>query len=156
MNDLILGIVLLAGLSVLLFLLGRRLGRTLPVRLVKATGVTTLVALAAYVVLLSDSVLLATALPVSNLIVVGNWTLLLLSLLAGLAWSLIPRQTGATTPETASTHELGSGTGGPSPSDDEVPREPSSRRTARTATRMTLSETLLADPDRLVTVLKGP
>jgi hypothetical protein len=92
MNDLILGLWLLAGLSVALFFLGSWLGRTLPVRLAIASGIATCVALGAYTARLGDDVLLARLLPVSNLIVVGNWIPPLLSLLGGLAWSLLPRQ----------------------------------------------------------------
>lgn len=91
MNDLILGIGILALLSSLLFLAGRHLGRRLSVRWAKGVGVAAVGALAAYHGLLADDILLARLLPVSNLIVVGNWTPLPLGLLAGLAWSLIPR-----------------------------------------------------------------
>jgi hypothetical protein len=91
MNDLILGLTILALLSATLFLAGRHLGRRLPVRRAKTAGVATLAALAAYHGLLADDILLARLLPVSNVIVVGNWTPLPLGLLAGLAWSLIPR-----------------------------------------------------------------
>jgi hypothetical protein len=91
MNDLILGLAILALLSAMLFLAGRHLGRRLPVRQAQGVGVAALAALAAYHRLLSDHTLLVRLLPVSNLIIVGNWTPLPLGLLAGLAWSLIPR-----------------------------------------------------------------
>jgi hypothetical protein len=92
MGDLYLGFALLAGGAGVLFGLGARLGRTLPEGGVKGLAVATLAALAGYVVFLADNVVLAGVLPVSALIVVGNWIPLGLSLLAGLAWALIPRQ----------------------------------------------------------------
>jgi Peptidase C39 family len=100
-SDLILGLILLALLSGMLFLLGCRLGRTLPLWLAKTLGLAVSAALGAYIRYLSDHVLLAILLPVSNLIVVGNWIPLLLSFLGGLAWSLIPRQDIETASETA-------------------------------------------------------
>jgi hypothetical protein len=92
MSDLIVGVIVLAGLSGVLFALGCWLGRALSPPRVKGVGLAASVALIAYIALLSDDVRLATLLPVSNLVVVGNWVPLLLSFLAGLAWSLIPRQ----------------------------------------------------------------
>lgn len=91
MGDLVLGFGLIAGLAVVLFCLGCRLGRTSPVPVAKGIGLATVAGLAAYIALLWDNVLLATILPVSNLIVVGNWIPLLCSFLAGVAWSLILR-----------------------------------------------------------------
>ena len=98
MGDLIAGVAVLAALSLVLFCLGARLGRTLAVRWVKVLGVAVAATLLGYVALLEDNVLLVRVLPVSNLIVVGNWVPLLLSLLAGLAWSLLPRQASRPAP----------------------------------------------------------
>src|SRR3954453_11292783 len=91
MDDLILGFALLAGLAGALFVLGCWLGRPRPVWLTNLVALGTIVGLAAYTLTLWDNVLLAEILPVSNLIVVGNWFPPGLSLLAGLAWSLLPR-----------------------------------------------------------------
>lgn len=97
MGDLIAGLVLLALLSVGLFVLGAKLGRSISVRWVKVLGFMASAALLAYVAFLEDNVLLVKILPVSNLVVVGNWIPLLVSFLAGLAWSLIPRQASLAT-----------------------------------------------------------
>src|SRR4051794_5276267 len=113
MDDLILGFALLAGLAGALFVLGCWLGRTRPIWLTNLVALGTIAGLAAYALTLWDNVLLAEILPVSNLIVVGNWFPLGLSLLAGLAWSLIPR--------------LEPGTVLPDPSTD----RPAARRAAR-------------------------
>lgn len=94
MSDLALGILVLAGLSAIGFVAGSRLGRTLPERLAMLAGLAAAGALVAYLALLSDDVVLAELLPVSSLIVVGNAVPPLASLLAGLAWSMIPREAG--------------------------------------------------------------
>jgi hypothetical protein len=92
MGDLVLGFFLLGELSVARLLLGCRLGRVVSVWHSKLLGLAAIIVLALYVTLLSDSLLLATLLPISNLIVVGNWVAHVLGFLGGLAWSLIPRQ----------------------------------------------------------------
>lgn len=89
MGDLILGSGVLA---VALFLLGRAIGRSPSPRPAKVLALATVVALGGFVAFLSDNILLARLLPFSNLIIVGNAIPPLLSLLAGIAWSLIPRQ----------------------------------------------------------------
>src|SRR5262249_5213226 len=63
----------------------------------------TTLATAAYVAFLYNDVLIAKLLPFSNLIVVGNWIPPLTGLLAGLAWSLIPRPARPTAPATSTT-----------------------------------------------------
>lgn len=92
MSDLILGLALMAITSGILFILGCWLGRTLTKLKAMLSAIAVVVGVLAYVALLSDSLLLTVILPYSNLVVVGNWIPLLTSFLAGLAWSLIPRQ----------------------------------------------------------------
>src|SRR5438067_11552502 len=91
MSDIDSGLVLLASFTAAIYVLGWKIGRTLPVRLAKSLGLATTVAIAAYIAFLYDDVLLAKLLPVSNLIVVGNWIPPLTGFLAGLAWPLIAR-----------------------------------------------------------------
>lgn len=90
MSDLLLGFALLAALSGVFFVLGCRFGRTRPVWMTNLLGRAAVVGLAAYSLTLRDNILLARLLPVSNLIVVGNWFPLGMSFLGGLAWSAIP------------------------------------------------------------------
>lgn len=91
MSDLVLGIVILAAASLVLFLAGWRLGRRLPIWGVYCCAIANVLLIGCYIRWLWDNVLLAQFLPFSNLIVVGNWFPLLLSLLTGLVCSLIPR-----------------------------------------------------------------
>jgi hypothetical protein len=71
------------------------------VRLVKVLALAVVLALVADVAFLSDDILLARILPFANLIIVGNWVPLLVSFLAGLAWSLIPRQAIEAAPQSS-------------------------------------------------------
>jgi len=91
MNDLILGCGLLAGLAATLFCLGRWIGLTRTVPQAYFLAVVTLLGLGGYLFWLRDNILLARLLPFSNLIVIGNWLPLWMSLLAGIVWSLLPR-----------------------------------------------------------------
>ena len=63
-----LGMALLATISGMLFLLGCKLGRTLPERPARLLGVATVVALGAYIVFLSNDIRMARLLPVSSLV----------------------------------------------------------------------------------------
>lgn len=110
MVDLVWGFALLAGLAAALFGLASFLGRVGPLPLAQGSGIVAAACLGAYTALLSDSLRLAAILPVSNLIVVGNWTPLLTSFLAGLAWSLIARQGS-----TAGDSRVGPGAGSATP-----------------------------------------
>ena len=90
MGDILVGILAIAGLSVLLLLLGLRLGR----RRSKA-ATTTLIVLAvaflfAHALLLSDRLWLARLLPFSNVMVLGNWQLPCVAFITGLAWRATP------------------------------------------------------------------
>ena len=130
MGDLVLGFGLIAGLAVVLFCLGTGLGRTSGVPVARGTGLATVAGLAAYIALLSDNVLLATILPVSNLIVMGDWIPLLCSFFAGLAWSLIPRL------------EVGSPAEPALPDESDVSGEPADRRGIRSGPRAVLARRL--------------
>jgi hypothetical protein len=112
MGDIVWGLVLLGVCTIGSFALGCRLGRTLPVWLARWLGVATTVATAAYIAFVYDDVVMAKLLPLSNLIVVGNWIPPLTGLLAGLAWSLIPRPASAAAPETSSAPPLASDASG--------------------------------------------
>jgi hypothetical protein len=90
MNDLAWGVALLGTVAVVLFLAARALGRRLSPAYARGLALATTAAIGFVVACLSDNILIAKFLPVSNLIVVGNPIPLLVSVLAGLAWSLIP------------------------------------------------------------------
>ena len=144
MNDLILGGALLAGLSGALFVLGCRVGRTRPVWLTNLLGLAAIVGLAAYTVTLRDNVLLARLLPVSCLIVVGNWFPPGMSLLAGLAWSLIPRLEPGDAPAAAPHHELVPPGSRPATPPGIAPGDPPDRPAARRASRAVRARRLVA------------
>jgi len=91
MTDIILGIIILGLLSLLLFFTGRWIGRKLPIWGVYICAIATVLLIGCYIRWLWDNVLLAQFLPFSNLIVVGNWFPLLLSLFGGMVCGLIPR-----------------------------------------------------------------
>src|SRR5437763_3622205 len=101
MSDIVWGLALLTGFTAAFYALGGKLGRTLSVRLARSLAIATTLVIAAYIAFLYDDVLLAKLLPVSNLIVVGNWIPPLTGFLAGLAWSLIPRPSRRAVRETA-------------------------------------------------------
>jgi hypothetical protein len=107
MRDIVSGLTLLAGLTAASYALGWKLGRALPVRLVRALGLAATAGVVAYIAFLSDDILMARLLPFSNLIVVGNWIPPLTGFLAGLAWSLIPRPATPTAREAAPRGVLG-------------------------------------------------
>jgi hypothetical protein len=113
--DLAWGFGLLSGLALSLFCLGSHLGRVCAVPIAKGIGLAAVAGLASYITLLADNVRLAAILPVSNLIVVGNWIPLLTSFLAGLAWSLLPRQEGGEPAPPATPGEPASGDDFPGP-----------------------------------------
>lgn len=91
MTDLILGMLILGILCLLLFWGGRFLGRRLPVWGVYLCAIGNVLLIGGYIRWLWDNVLLAQFLPFSNLIIVGNWFPLLLSLFGGMVIELIPR-----------------------------------------------------------------
>lgn len=109
MFDLTWGFAMLAALAVGAFALGRWFGRVGPLPFAQGLGVAAVVAQAVWVAFLADNIRLAAVLPVSNLIVVGNWTPLLTSFLGGLAWSILPRQASPETVDPASEGRAGRG-----------------------------------------------
>jgi len=90
MSDLLLGLLLMAVLSAGLFCIARRAGRFYSKRATRLLAVTTVGAILCYTRVLWDSPLLATVLPFSNLIVLGNWFPLGSAVLAGLVIDEIP------------------------------------------------------------------
>src|SRR4051794_25879729 len=135
MSDLVLGLGLLATIAGALFLLGVRLGRTVPVRLAKVLGFVALVALVACIAWLNDDVLLEKFLPFSNLIVVGNGIPPLLGFLGGLAWSLIPRQAIGTGPDPSTPGEFEASDAGVARALCVAAVGPTGRHTVRTQSR---------------------
>lgn len=91
MIDIYLGFAILAVLSLFLFLLGLSVGRKFPVWGVYIAAITMVLLIACYIRWLWDNVLLAQFLPFSNLIVLGNWFPVLLSLFGGIVCGMIPR-----------------------------------------------------------------
>lgn len=86
MADLYAGIAILGLLSVLVFLIAAKVGgRLSPVQTNVLASVVLLVA-AIYTKTIWQEVALATLLPFSNLIVIGNWFPLLAAVVAGLVW----------------------------------------------------------------------
>jgi hypothetical protein len=86
MGDLVLGYGVLAGLALALFLATVRFSRGLTPRACDLAGGAVVALLFLYIRTLWFDVRLASWLPLSNLIVVGNWLPLLAAVLAGLVW----------------------------------------------------------------------
>jgi len=105
MSDLVVGACCLALSSAILFVVGRHWGQSLPKAKATALGMAVVGALLSYVLLLSDSLLLVAFFPFSNLIILDNGIPCFTSLVAGIAWSLIPRQ-AATKPAALTESQL--------------------------------------------------
>jgi Peptidase C39 family len=84
--DLVSGIALIAALAVALFLATATFSRRLSSSALSGLSVIVVGALLLYIRSLWYDVRLATWLPFSNLVVVGNWLPLLAAMLAGVAW----------------------------------------------------------------------
>ena len=93
MSDLILGAMILAALSVAIFVVVALTATRLPPRVCDALAVAVLILIGFYVRDVWDNIALARWLPVSNLIVVGNAFPLAMAVLAGLAWNRVPPPT---------------------------------------------------------------
>jgi hypothetical protein len=91
-EDLLIGVLVIGVLSALLFVMSQRLARALDDRLVNLLGIFTVTMIVAYVVHVQEHPSLSHLLPFSNLIVIGNWKPLLVSILAGLMWHRLPVQ----------------------------------------------------------------
>lgn len=90
MMDLYLGIMLMVALGAASFAATRRLANFGPARLYDVAAFVTVCALCVYIGWIWDDVRLARVLPFSNLIIVGNWFLPMLGVLAGLVWRRLP------------------------------------------------------------------
>ena len=84
--DLVWGFALIAALAAVLFLATAALARRLPRSALTGLAILVVGALLIYIRSIWYDVRLASWLPVSNLIVVGNWLPLLAAVLAGVAW----------------------------------------------------------------------
>ena len=94
MADLYSAVVLMAVVSVAMFLLGLTLGRRLAPGVVGALALVTCAFIVGFVRFAADHLLLAKLLPFSNVIVLGDWLPPAVALLAGLAWRRIPGRAG--------------------------------------------------------------
>lgn len=90
MTDLYLGIALMLALGVGCFAATRRLANFGPRWVYDLAALLTVGTLCGYIWWVWDDVRVARWLPVSNLIIVGNWFLPLLGVLAGLVWRRMP------------------------------------------------------------------
>jgi hypothetical protein len=93
LSDLVWGIMIIGVLSALLLVAMLRLSRALPQRTANLLAIKTVALMLANSLLLHDSIVLTRILPVSNLVVVGNWSPLLVAMLAGLIWWRVPAPT---------------------------------------------------------------
>ena len=84
--DLVWGIVLISALAVALFLVTAKLARQLSSATLSSLAVIVVGALLLYIRSIWYDVRLATWLPFSNLIVLGNWLPLFAAVLAGITW----------------------------------------------------------------------
>lgn len=90
MYDLYLATVVVSLLSAAACLAGARLGRLTSPRVGGLAALLSLVLMFAYLEFLWDDTRLVRLLPVSNLIVLGNWLPITTSFLAGFAWRTVP------------------------------------------------------------------
>jgi Peptidase C39 family len=90
MNDLVWGIIIIGILSALLLVAMLRISHSLPRRTANLLAIMTVALMLANSLLVHDSILLTRILPVSNLVVVGNWSPLLVAVLAGLIFWRVP------------------------------------------------------------------
>lgn len=93
MIDIVIGVAIMAALSMLTFGISVRLGRSTRTFWLDVTAVSTVLATIFYAFFVWDKLILARLLPVSNLIIVGNWFPLATGLLAGVAWNRVPGAT---------------------------------------------------------------
>jgi hypothetical protein len=91
MMDLYLGILLMVALGAATFAATRRLANFGPPWLYDAAAFLTVTLLCGYIWWVWDDVRVAHWLPYSNLIIVGNWFLPMLGVLAGLVWRRLPQ-----------------------------------------------------------------
>lgn len=94
MMDLYLGIMLMVALGAATFAATRRLAHFGPMWLYDAAAFVTVSLLCSYIWWVWDDVRVAHWLPYSNLIIVGNWFLPMLGVLAGLVWQRFPHSRG--------------------------------------------------------------
>lgn len=87
MGDLYLGLLLLIVLDVALFIAGRAVGRRVSTPVSNIIALLSIVAIITYAVCLWDHIALATLLPFSNLVIIGNWYLLAAGFLGGIVAS---------------------------------------------------------------------
>lgn len=90
MSDLIFAACILAGVSLAIFVTTARLARRLPRRLCDALAVAVVLGIGFYTRDVWDHTIVAEWLPVSSLIVLGNWFPPGIAVLAGLAWERVP------------------------------------------------------------------
>src|SRR4051812_27555824 len=90
MNDLIVGVIIIGLLSAILLVAMLRLSRSLPLRTSNLLAIMIVALLLADALLLQDNITLTHILPVSNLVVLGNWSPMLVAALAGLIWRRVP------------------------------------------------------------------
>jgi hypothetical protein len=91
MADIYLALVIVAGLSVGLFLGAVRLSKSWAGRTCDVAAVVTILVICVYIRCFWDQMILAEFLPFSNLIIVGNWFPLAAGILAGLVWRRVDR-----------------------------------------------------------------
>jgi hypothetical protein len=86
MNDIWFGVVLMLLLSCAAFLLAARVARRVSMPVVLLLALLALTAVFVQALVLQENVLVARVLPLSNLIILGNWLPVAAGWLAGLAW----------------------------------------------------------------------
>ena len=91
MIDIYIGIMLMVGLAIVLAGVGLWIGRRGPRGVVIAMMIGVIAFMFLFSLVLLDSGWMVRVLPVSNVIVVGNWQLPAVGLLVGLAWGVLPR-----------------------------------------------------------------
>ena len=91
MMDLYLGIMLMVALGAATFAATRRMANFGPLWVYDAAAFVTVALLCGYIWWVWDDVRVSHWLPYSNLIIVGNWFLPLLGVLAGLVWRRLPQ-----------------------------------------------------------------
>lgn len=90
MRDLIVGVLILLVATLVLFAAVTRLTVRWHPRVNDATAAGVLILLGFYIRYVWDNIELARWLPISNLIIVGNWLPLGIAVLGGLAWNRVP------------------------------------------------------------------
>ncbi|MDA1016927.1 MAG: cysteine peptidase family C39 domain-containing protein [Planctomycetota bacterium] len=90
MTDLYSGFIFVALATVAAFAFGLRIARDARPWIRDVLALTTVGLMAAYIHFLWDNVWVTRLLPVSNVVIVGNWFPLLAGLLAGIAWHRVP------------------------------------------------------------------